>query len=101
MTRNIMGGNEKMKLVKDHAYTVTVPEESKVMTCKADSSLLYVSDIMVQLNIGCLMVINDERNVVGIITERDMVKAMKYGGYHGKHSAEMLAGDYMTGIGKL
>lgn len=47
---------------------------SPVITIDESESSMRVSELMVEHNIGSIIVVNRKRNPVGIITERDIVK---------------------------
>lgn len=47
---------------------------SKVWTVKANQSIREVLDILVRQKIGALVVLDDKKNVTGIISERDIIR---------------------------
>jgi len=47
---------------------------SKVWTVKANQSIREVLDILVNQKIGALVVLDDKKNVTGIISERDIIR---------------------------
>ncbi|MEG6509877.1 CBS domain-containing protein [Methyloligella sp. 2.7D] len=54
------------------------------MTVTPEASLLQVADLLTERGIGCVVVAEDGGNVVGIISERDIVRAL------GKRGAKVL-----------
>ena len=55
-----------------------------VFTASADTSLLEIAKLLEQHGIGCIVVEADEGKVVGIVSERDLVRAV------GKSGAKVL-----------
>ncbi len=47
-----------------------------VKTCRPDSTVLEAVKTMNQFGIGCLIVVSSTGNVVGIMTERDILKGV-------------------------
>ena len=47
-----------------------------VFTASADTSLLEIAKLLEQHGIGCIVVEGDEGKVVGIVSERDIVRAI-------------------------
>ncbi|BDB98943.1 CBS domain-containing protein [Saccharolobus caldissimus] len=62
----------------------------KVFVAMPDDSLVNVADFMRRNNIGSIAVINAEGKLVGILTERDIVRAVSEGRLDAKVK------DYMT-----
>jgi len=61
-----------------------------VRVIKENDDLVFAAKEMKEHNIGSLLVINDDGKVVGIITERDLVRAFAEGKFNAKVK------DYMT-----
>ena len=57
-----------------HVRDVLSSKSSLVHTCTPDDTLADVADMMVGHNVGSLIVMQDE-DMVGIITERDILRA--------------------------
>lgn len=53
------------RILQDKKAIVSVPE---------NASVAEVADLMEQHNVGCVVVLHDDSRVVGIISERDIVK---------------------------
>ena len=80
---NFLGGGEKHKLVMERyngnlfaAVNENVDEimERKVITVHYTESWEDALEIMLKKRVGGCPIVNDENKVVGIITERDMIK---------------------------
>ena len=56
----------------------------KVVTTTADKSLLDVAKLLEQQDIGCIVIEGDDGQVAGIVSERDLVRAI------GKSGAKVL-----------
>jgi CBS domain-containing protein len=64
-----------------------------VVTAKPDHSLLDIAKLLLEHGIGCVVVEGDEGKVAGIVSERDLVRAI------GKSGAQVLTepvSTYMT-----
>ena len=64
-----------------------------VVTATADMSLLEIAQLLEQHGIGCIVIGDEEGKVVGIVSERDLVRAI------GKSGPKVLkdpVSDYMT-----
>jgi CBS domain-containing protein len=64
-----------------------------VVTVKAEASLLEIASLLESHGIGCVVVEGDDGKVAGIVSERDLVKAI------GRSGAKVLkdpVSDYMT-----
>ena len=48
----------------------------KVITVKAYTKLMDVSHVLANNKIGCIVVVDDDENVVGVISERDIVRGL-------------------------
>lgn len=49
---------------------------STVVTTTADKSLLDIAKLLVLHGIGCIVIVGDDDNVAGIVSERDLVRAI-------------------------
>ncbi|MHB1190880.1 MAG: CBS domain-containing protein [Armatimonadota bacterium] len=64
-----------------------------VMTCRETDTLESVAAMMKELNVGDIPVVNENENLVGIITDRDIaVRAVAIGA----NPSEAQVGDFMT-----
>jgi len=64
-----------------------------VVTTTADKSLLEVAKLLVQHGIGCVVIEGDDGKVAGIVSERDLVRAI---GQSGAKVLKEPVFDYMT-----
>jgi CBS domain-containing protein len=64
-----------------------------VFTASADTSLLEIAKLLEQHGIGCIVIEGDEGKVVGIVSERDLVRAI---GQSGPRVLKDRVSDYMT-----
>ena len=64
-----------------------------VFTASADTSLLEIAKLLEQHGIGCIVIEGDEGKVVGIVSERDLVRAI---GQSGPKVLKDPVSDYMT-----
>ena len=53
---------------------------STVVTTTADKSLLDVAKLLALHGIGCIVIVSDDDNVTGIVSERDLVRAIGQSG---------------------
>jgi CBS domain-containing protein len=53
---------------------------STVVTTRADKSLLDIAKLLVLHGIGCIVIVGDDDNVAGIVSERDLVRAISQSG---------------------
>jgi len=51
-----------------------------VVTTTADKSLLEVAKLLVQHGIGCIVIVGDDDKVAGIVSERDLMRAIGQSG---------------------
>jgi CBS domain-containing protein len=51
-----------------------------VVTTTPDKSLLDIAKLLVQHGIGCIVVVGDDDKVAGIVSERDLMRAIRHGG---------------------
>jgi CBS domain-containing protein len=64
-----------------------------VFTTTSDKSFLDITKLLAQHGIGCIVIVGDDDKVAGIISERDLMRAISQGG------AEVLTepvSDFMT-----
>lgn len=59
--------------------TILATKGAKVITARARQSLKDVIGLLVQHNIGALVVVDDADKPVGIISERDLIRAVARG----------------------
>ncbi len=67
-----------------HVAAILKVKGRKVVTTTADKSLLDVAKLLEQHDIGCVVIEGDDGQVAGIVSERDLVRAI------GKFGAEVL-----------
>jgi CBS domain len=72
------GGNEM------HVAAILKVKGRKVVTTTPDKSLLDVAKLLEQHDIGCVVIEGDDGQVAGIVSERDLVRAI------GKSGAKVL-----------
>lgn len=53
---------------------------SGVFTTTANKSLLDVAKLLAQHAIGCIVIVRDDDKIVGIVSERDLMRAIGQGG---------------------
>ena len=63
-----------------------------VLTIRPDHSLKQAIDLLVKHNIGALVVVNENNQLIGIISERDVVRALA----HDEQALTRSVGDVMT-----
>ena len=51
-----------------------------VLTCKPTDTMLGVAQILAKHRIGCIVLLDDENSVAGIVSERDIVRAIAKSG---------------------
>ena len=51
-----------------------------VLTCKPTDTMLGVAQILAKHRIGCIVLVDDENSVAGIVSERDIVLAIAKSG---------------------
>ena len=64
-----------------------------VFTATSDKSLLDIAKLLAQHGIGCIVIVGDDDKIAGIVSERDLMRAISQGG------AEVLTepvSDFMT-----
>ena len=68
--------------------------ESELITVNENDQLLYAINKLVKYNIGAIPVINNNKKLAGIISERDIVKALA--NYKNKDFSILLVNQLMT-----
>ena len=69
---------------------------SEVETVRPDAAVTMAAQRMAALRIGCLVVADSSAPVLGLLTERDLVRAFAH---HGTHAATLSVRDIMsTGV---
>ncbi len=72
--------------------TVLATKGATVFTVRADATLSQAVTLLVQHNIGALVVMNEQARLTGIISERDVVRALA----RGENALAQRVGDVMT-----
>src|SRR5271169_2117153 len=67
-----------------HVAAILKRKGSGVVTTTKDKSLLDVAKLLAQYGIGCVVIEGDDGHVAGIVSERDLMRAI------GKSGAEVL-----------
>lgn len=52
------------------------PHKPKPLTCREDTPVADAVSDMTERNFGCVIVVDDDRKVIGIMTERDILKKL-------------------------
>jgi CBS domain-containing protein len=73
--------------------TILKLKGSGVFTTAKDKSLLDIAKLLVQHGIGCLVIVGDDDKIAGIMSERDLVRAV---GQAGPKVLEEPVSDFMT-----
>jgi CBS domain-containing protein len=63
-----------------HVAAILKMEGRKVVTTTADKSFLEVAKLLEQHDIGCIVIEGDAGQVSGIVSERDVVRAVDKSG---------------------
>lgn len=74
-------------LVKDHMVT-------QVVTLHPDMEILRASQILISSDVSGAPVLDQHGRLVGVLTERDLLKVVLHAGYHGHPGG--LVRDFMT-----
>ena len=74
-------------LVKDHMST-------DVVTLHPDMEILRAAQVLISCDISGAPVLDQHGRLVGVLTERDIIKVALHAGYHGEPGG--LVQDYMT-----
>ncbi len=72
--------------------TVLATKGAAVFTVRADATLSRAVTLLVEHNIGALVVMNEQAKLTGIISERDVVRALA----RGENALVQRVGDVMT-----
>ena len=59
--------------------TILKLKGSGVFTTAKDKSLLDIAKLLAQHGIGCLVILGDDDNILGIVSERDLMRAISQG----------------------
>ena len=73
--------------------TILKQKGGGVFTTTSDKSLLDIAKLLAQHGIGCIVIVGDDDKIAGIVSERDLMRAISQGG------AEVLTepvSDFMT-----
>jgi CBS domain-containing protein len=73
--------------------TILKLKGSGVFTTTKDKSLLEIAKLLAQHGIGCIVVLGDDDKIVGIVSERDLVRAI---GQAGPKVLNEPVSDFMT-----
>ena len=63
-----------------NAATILKQKGSGVVTTTANKSLLDIAKLLVQDGIGCIVILEDDGKVAGIVSERDLIRAIGQAG---------------------
>jgi CBS domain-containing protein len=66
---------------------------SGVVTAPADRSLLDIAKLLTQHGIGCIIIVGEENEIEGIVSERDLMRAI---GQAGSKVLNQPVSDFMT-----
>jgi CBS domain-containing protein len=64
-----------------------------VFTTTSDKSLLEIAKLLAQHGIGCIVIVGDDERIAGIVSERDLLRAI---GQAGPKVLEEPVSDFMT-----
>jgi CBS domain-containing protein len=76
-----------------NAATILKQKGSGVVTTTANKSLLDIAKLLVQDGIGCIVILGDDDKVAGIVSERDLIRAI---GQAGPKVLNEPVSDFMT-----
>jgi CBS domain-containing protein len=76
-----------------NAATVLKSKGSGVVTTTANKSLLEIAKLLAQHGIGCIVILGDDDKIVGIVSERDLMRAI---GQAGSKVLREPVSDFMT-----
>ena len=60
--------------------TILKQKGGGVFTTTSEKSLLDIAKLLAQNGIGCLVILGDDDNIAGIVSERDLMRAISQGG---------------------
>jgi CBS domain-containing protein len=63
-----------------NAATILKSKGSGVVTTTANTSLLDIAKLLVQHGIGCIVIVEDDDKIAGIVSERDLMRAIGQSG---------------------
>ena len=63
-----------------NAATILKFKGGGVVTSKANRSLLDIAKLLTQHGIGCIVILGDENQIAGIVSERDLMRAISQAG---------------------
>ena len=73
--------------------TILKLKGSGVFTTAKDKSLLDIAKLLVQHGIGCIVIVGDDDKIAGIVSERDLIRAI---GQAGPEVLEEPVSNFMT-----
>jgi CBS domain-containing protein len=73
--------------------TILKHKGSGVFTTTLDKSLLEIAKLLAQHRIGCVVIVRDDDKIAGIVSERDLLRAI---GQAGPKVLEKPVSDFMT-----
>ena len=76
-----------------NAATILKRKGSGVFTTTANKSLLEIAKLLAQHGIGCIVILGDNDKIVGIVSERDLMRAI---GQAGAKVLDKPVSDFMT-----
>ena len=76
-----------------NAATILKQKGSGVFTTTANKSLLDIAKLLAQHSIGCIVIVGDDDKIAGIVSERDLMRAIGQGG---AKVLEESVSDFMT-----
>src|SRR4029453_1498363 len=68
------GGNEM------NVATILKQKGGGVFTTTSEQSLFDIAKLLAQHGIGCIVILGDDDNILGIVSERDLMRAISQGG---------------------
>ena len=63
-----------------NAATILKSKGSGVVTSTANRSLLDIAKLLTQYGIGCIVIVGDDDKIAGIVSERDLMRAIRHAG---------------------
>jgi CBS domain-containing protein len=60
--------------------TILKSKGSSVVTSMANKSLLDIAQLLTQHSIGCIVIVEDDDKIAGIVSERDLMRAISQAG---------------------
>ena len=76
-----------------NAATILKFKGSGVVTTTANKSLLDIAKLLAQHRIGCIVILGDDDKIAGIVSERDLMRAI---GHAGPKVLNEPVSDFMT-----